>query len=161
MNAMLAVLVLLGSAVAASAQPGARLAEVPAQSAQGPGSTITPVPVPEIAQRAEQVTTALRSAQAPAAELREAELELMRAADWIAKRHVTTTETLASSPSGSALANLADSCQAMRARLVRLNGKLTNHATLAQVASSRSRACGRRGWPRRRAPPKQRPRRRC
>jgi hypothetical protein len=35
------------------------------------------------------------------------------AADWIDKRHVSTTETLASSPSVNALASLADSWQAV------------------------------------------------
>ncbi len=129
----LAALVLLGSTVAASAQPAARPAPAAVQSAQGAASTITPIPIPEIAQRAEQATTLLRSAHAPeASEFRDAELELTGAADWIDKRHVTTTATLASLPSGNALANLADSWQAMRSRLVVLNGKLTKRATLAQ-----------------------------
>ena len=129
----LAALTLLGSALAASAQPAARPAAAAAQSAQGPASSITPIPIPEIAQRAEQATTQLRSAQAPeASEFRDAELDLTGAADWINKRHLTTTETLASSPSGNALANLADSWQAMRSRLVALNGTLTKRATLAQ-----------------------------
>lgn len=129
----LAALALLGSAFAASAQPTARPAATGAQSAQGPASTITPIPIPEIAQRAEQVTTLLRSAQTPeASELDDAERELTRAADWIHKRHVRTTETLASSPSANALANLADAWQAMRSRLVALNDKLTRRATLAQ-----------------------------
>jgi potassium-dependent mechanosensitive channel len=129
----LAALALLGSAFAASAQPTARPAATGAQSSQGPASTITPIPIPEIAQRAEQVTTLLRSAQTPeASELDDAERELTRAADWIHKRHVRTTETLASSPSANALANLADAWQAMRSRLVALNDKLTRRATLAQ-----------------------------
>jgi len=46
---------------------------------------------------------------------------------------VSTTETLASSRSVNALASLADSCHAMRSRLVALNGKLTKRATLAQL----------------------------
>ena len=129
----LAALALLGSALAASAQPVARPAATGTQSAQGPASTITPIPIPEIAQRAEQATTLLRSAQAPeASEFRDAERELTGAADWIDKRHVSTTETLASSPSANALANLADAWQAKRSRLVALNGKLTRRATLAQ-----------------------------
>ena len=117
----------------ASAQPAGGPAATEAQPAQGPARTITPIPIPEIAQRAEQATTLLRSAQAPeASEFRDAELELTGAADWIDKRHVNTTETLASSPSASALANLADAWQAMRSRLVALNDKLTRRATLAQ-----------------------------
>ena len=129
----LAALALLGSALVASAQPAGGPAATAAQPAQGPARTITPIPIPEIAQRAEQATTLLRSAQAPeASEFRDAELELTGAADWIDKRHVSTTETLASSPSANALANLADAWQAMRSRLVALNDKLTRRATLAQ-----------------------------
>jgi small-conductance mechanosensitive channel len=129
----LAALALLGSGLAASAQPGARPAATAAPSAQGPGSTITAIPIPEIAQRAEQASTLLRSAQAPeATEYRDAELELTEAAEWIDKHQVSTTETLASSPSANALVSLADSWQAMRSRLVALNGKLTRRATLAQ-----------------------------
>jgi len=128
-----AALALLGSALVASAQPAARPAATAAQSAQGPASTITPIPIPEIAQRAEQGTTLLRSTQAPdASEFHDAELELTGAADWIDKRHVSTTRTLASSPSDNALASLADSWQAMRSRLAALNGKLTRRATFAQ-----------------------------
>ncbi len=128
-----AALALLGSALVASAQPAARPAATAAQSAQGAASTITPIPIPEIAQRAEQGTTLLRSAPAPdASEFHEAELELSGAADWIDKHHVSTMETLASSPSDNALASLTDSWQAMRSRLVALNGKLTRRATFAQ-----------------------------
>jgi hypothetical protein len=102
MRLILAALVLLGSAVAACAQPASRSAAPAVQAAQDPASTITPVPIPEIAQRAEQATTALRSARAPEpSEFRDAELELTGAAESIARRHVTTTETLASSPSGN------------------------------------------------------------
>jgi small-conductance mechanosensitive channel len=128
-----AALALLGSALAASAQPAARPAAAATQPAQGPASTITPIPIPEIAQRAEQAATLLRAAQTPeASEFRETELELTAAADWIDKRDVSTRETLASSPSANALASLADSWRAMRSRLVALNDKLTRRATLAQ-----------------------------
>jgi potassium efflux system protein len=129
----LAALALLGPALAVSAQPAARPPTTAAQTAQEAATAITPVPIPEIAQRAEQATTLLRSAQAPEAwEFRAAELELTESAEWIDRRHVSTAETLASSPSGNALASLADSWQAMRSRLVTLNGKLTRRATLAQ-----------------------------
>lgn len=130
---VLAVLAVLGPALAASAQPAARPAAGAAQTAQGQASTITPIPVPEIAQRAEQVTTLLRPAQTPeASEFDDTELLLTGAADSITKHHASTVEALASSPSASALANLADSWQAMRSRLVALNDKLTRRATLAQ-----------------------------
>ena len=128
-----AALALLGSALAVSAQPAARPATTGVQTAQDAATTIVPIPIPEVAQRAEQATPLLRSTQAPeASEFRDAELELPEAADWIDKRHVSTTETLASSPTENALASLADSWQAMRSRLVALNGKLTRRATLAQ-----------------------------
>jgi small-conductance mechanosensitive channel len=129
----LAALVLLGSALAASAQPAPRLETTTAQAPHRPASTITPIPIPEIAQRAEQATTLLRTAPTfEASEFRETELELTAAADWIDRRHVSTTETLASSPSANALSSLADSWRAMRSRLVALNDKLTRRATLAQ-----------------------------
>ena len=126
----LAALVVLGSALAAAAQP---TAAPPAPPTPPTASTITPIPIPEIAQRAEQATTLLRSGHPPqASDFDDAELELRGTADWIHRRHVSTTEALASSPSANALANLADSWQAMRSRLVALNDKLTRRATLAQ-----------------------------
>jgi potassium efflux system protein len=130
---VLAALVLLGSALAASAQPTARPGAPTARPAEAAATTIAPIPIPEIAQRAEQVATLLRSGQAPdSSESDDADLGLTDAADWIRKRDVSTTEALASSPSANALANLTDSWQAMRARLVALNDKLTRRATLAQ-----------------------------
>jgi small-conductance mechanosensitive channel len=129
----LAALVVLGSALAAPAQPTAGPAAPAAQATQAPASTIRPIPIPEIAQRAEQATTLLRSLQPlESSEFDDAELELTGAADWVQKRHVITMEMLASSPSVSALANLGDSWQATRSRLVALNDKLTRRATLAQ-----------------------------
>jgi small-conductance mechanosensitive channel len=129
----LAALVLLGSPFVARAQPAARPAAPAIQSTQAPASTITPIAIPEIAQRAEQITTLLRSLNTPeSSELDDAELVLTGATDWIHKRDVSTTEMLAASPSANALANLADSWQAMRSRLVGLNDKLTRRATLVQ-----------------------------
>jgi potassium-dependent mechanosensitive channel len=129
----LAAFVVLGSALAASAQPTARPVASAAQSTQALASTITPIPIPEIAQRAEQINTLLRSLQTPEPSgFDDAELELTRAADWIHQRHASTTDALASSPSANALASLADSWQAMRSRLVALNDKLTRRATLVQ-----------------------------
>jgi small-conductance mechanosensitive channel len=129
----LATLVVLGSALAASAQPTARPDVPAAQPTQAPASTMAPISIPEIAQRAEQINTLLRSLQTPEpSEFDEAELELTGAAEWIHKRHVITMETLASSPSVSALANLGDSWQVMRSRLVALNDRLTRRATLVQ-----------------------------
>jgi small-conductance mechanosensitive channel len=128
----LAALAVLGPAVAASA-PAAPPVTTAAQSTQGPASAIVPIPIPEIAQRAEQVTTLLRSGQAPdGSDSDDVEQALTEAADWIRKRHASTTQALASSPSASGVANLVDSWQAMRTRLVALTGKLTRRATLAQ-----------------------------
>ena len=128
----LAGLALLESALAPAAQPSGPAASPQAQPTQG-GSTIPAIPIPEIAQRAEQAATLLRSAQTPdATDFDDADLELRAAADWIHRRHVSTTEVLASSPSGNAVANLAESWQGMRSRLVALNDKLTRRATLAQ-----------------------------
>lgn len=126
-------LFMVGSAVAAPGPLTAPPAATATRSAPSGASGVTPIPIPEIAQRAEQVTTLLRSGQAPdSSESDDADLGLTDAADWIRKRHVSTTEALASSPSANALANLTDSWQAMRSRLVALNDKLTRRATLAQ-----------------------------
>jgi hypothetical protein len=64
-----------------------------------------PLPVPEIAQRAEQVAILVRAAeQSPAdAEVREIESQLAAADDWIRRRVVGTTQTLGSLPSANAL----------------------------------------------------------
>jgi potassium-dependent mechanosensitive channel len=124
-------LFLVGSA--APAPPTAPPAAAATQSAPSAASAVTSIPIPEIAQRAEQVSTLLRPAQTlDASEFQDAQLGLTVAADWIDKRLVSTTEALASSPSANALANLADSWRAMRSRLVALNDKLTRRATLAQ-----------------------------
>ena len=99
MRSALAVLALLGSALAVSAQPPTRPAAPAAQSAQASTTTIAPIPIPEVAQRAEQVTTLLRSGQAPEGpESDDADLELTNAAERIRKQHVSTTEALTSGP---------------------------------------------------------------
>ena len=129
----LAALALLGSTLAASAQPAGGPAATGGPTRAGSGEDDHADPDPKIAQRAEQATTLLRSAQAPeGSEFRDAELELTGAADWIDKRSVNTTETLVSSHSASALANLADAWQAMRSRLFGQRQVLTRRATLAQ-----------------------------
>jgi hypothetical protein len=103
-------LFMVGSALATPAPPTAPPTATATQSAPATASAVTPIPIPEIAQRAAQVTTLLRSGQAPdSSESDDANLGLTDAADWIRKRHVSTTEALASSPSVNALANLTDS----------------------------------------------------
>lgn len=93
-------LLMVGSA-AVAAPPTALPVAAATQSVPSVASAVTPIPIPEIAQRAEQVTTLLRSAQTPdASDLHDAELELTATADWIHKRLLSTTEALASSLSG-------------------------------------------------------------
>src|SRR5438552_12800414 len=129
-----AALALWGSAVLpVSAQPAASQTQQkePVQAA------VTPIPVPEIAQRAEQVPPALRSVEqiATGSDVQEIEAELPAAAAWIRGRLVGTTQALASSPSANALATLTDSWRVMRSRLATWNDTLTRRATqLAQGA---------------------------
>jgi hypothetical protein len=96
-----------GAPPPSSAQPGAP----PKQPAP---TVVTPMPVPETAQRAEEVTTLLRqSADAVATdpEVQDIDNRLPAARGWILGRLAATTQTLASSPSSTALANLTDSCE--------------------------------------------------
>jgi hypothetical protein len=59
-------LFMVGSALAAPAPPAAPPTATATQSAPSAASgAVTPIPIPEIAQRAAQVTTLLRSGQAP------------------------------------------------------------------------------------------------
>jgi potassium-dependent mechanosensitive channel len=128
----LTVVALLGSAVMAAAQPSAQ----PAQPEQSVPPTVTAIPIPEVAQRAEQVAaTLLRSSDGMAAAdaaIAGAEVRLADAGDWIRRRLVSTTDALASSPSANALANLTDSWQVMRSRLAGLDDLLTTRAMVVQ-----------------------------
>ena len=122
-----AALALWGSAVLpVSAQPAASQTQQkePVQPA------VVPIPVPEIAQRAEQVPPALRSVEqiATGSDVQEIEAELPAAAAWIRGRLVGTTQALASSPSANALATLTDSWRVMRSKLAAWNDTLTRRA---------------------------------
>ena len=132
---MFAALALWASAVLpASAQPAAAPQTQQKEPVQ---AAVTPIPVPEIAQRAEQVPPALRSVEqiATGSDVQEIEAELPAAAAWIRGRLVGTTQALASSPSANALATLTDSWRVMRSRLATWNDTLTRRATqLAQGA---------------------------
>jgi potassium-dependent mechanosensitive channel len=101
------------------------------QQAQSVLLPIAPIPIPEIAQRAEQVAILLRIAEhSPEdAEVQEIESQLAAADDWIGRRVVGTTQTLGSLPSASALANLTDLWRVMRSRLVAWSDTLTTRAT--------------------------------
>src|SRR5438552_2724049 len=129
-----AALALWGSAaLPVSAQPAASQTQQkePVQPA------VVPIPVPEIAQRAEQVPPALRSVEqiATGSDVQDIEAQLPAAAAWIRGRLMGTTQALASSPSANALATVTDSWRVMRSRLVTWNDTLTRRATqLAQGA---------------------------
>ncbi len=109
----------------ASAQPATQAAQ-PAQPAA------TPIPIPEIAQRAEEVATLLRQSAERVAtdpEVQDVENRLSAASERIRSRLVATTQTLDSSPPASALADLSDSWMAMRSELAAWNDILTRRAT--------------------------------
>jgi small-conductance mechanosensitive channel len=106
---------------------------------------LAPIPVPEIAQRAEQVAVLVRTAeQSPEdAEVQEIESQFAAADDWIGRRVVGTAQTLESVPSASALATLTDLWRVMRSRLVAWSNTLTTRATrleqqVEQVESMRA-----------------------
>jgi hypothetical protein len=98
------------------------------QEESAPPST-RPIPIPEIAQRAEDVATLLRqSAVRRAPGVQDIEGQLPAASDWVRGRLAGTTRVLASTPSPNALVNLAESWQMMRARLTAWNDTLTLEA---------------------------------
>jgi potassium-dependent mechanosensitive channel len=112
-----------------------------AQSAPQPNAplppTVSPIPVPEVAQRAEQVAPALRSIEqiATGSDVQEIEAQLPAADAWIHERLVGTTQALASSPSANGLATLTDSWRVMRGRLAGWNDILTRRATQLEQAA--------------------------
>jgi small-conductance mechanosensitive channel len=135
MTHALTAVALLGSAVMAAAQPTAQPSAPPAQPGQSAPPTVAAIPIPEVAQHAEQMATLLRSSDGTAgadAGIEGVEVQLGEARDWISRRLVSTTDALASSPSASALANLTDSWQVMRSRLAGLDDVLTTRATVVQ-----------------------------
>jgi potassium-dependent mechanosensitive channel len=126
--AHLAAFWLWGSAVPpASAEPAAQQT----QEKEPIQPTVTPIPIPEIAQRAEQVAPLLRAAEQIAAgpDVQNIEAQLPAASEWIRGRLVGTTQALASSPSANALAILTDSWRVMRSKLAAWNDTLTRRAT--------------------------------
>ena len=112
---------------------------------QAQSALLAPIPVPEIAQRAEQVAVLVRTAeQSPEdAEVQEIESQFAAADDWIGRRVVGTAQTLESVPSASALATLTDLWRVMRSRLLAWSNTLTTRATrleqqVEQVESMRA-----------------------
>ena len=123
-----AALGLCGSGVVpASAQPVPR----PTEQKELVQPTVTAIPVPEIAQRAEQVAASLRTIEQSPTGLgvEDIEAQLPAAREWIRRRLVGTTQALASSPSENALAILSDSWRLMRSKLAAWNDTLTRRAT--------------------------------
>jgi potassium-dependent mechanosensitive channel len=115
------------------------------QQAQSVVLPIAPIPIPEIAQRAEQVAILLRTAERSPedAEVQKIESQLAAADDWISRRVGSTTQTLGSLPSENALANLTDLWRVTRSRLVAWSETLTTRATrleqqVQQVESMRA-----------------------
>src|SRR5467141_2005843 len=109
----------------------AQLTAQPTQQKEPVRPTVAPIPIPEIAQRAEQVTPLLRGAEqiAGGSDVQDIEAELPAAGEWIRGRVVGTTQALASSPSANALATLSDSWRVMRSKLAAWNDTLTRRAT--------------------------------
>src|SRR5215470_13902072 len=84
------------------------------------GPAATPIPVPEIAQRAEEVAIVLRQSQDALAadpEVQRVVDRLPAAGEWIRGRLTATRETLVSWPSSTALVNASDSWRLMRSEL--------------------------------------------
>jgi hypothetical protein len=96
------------------------------------GAAGTPIPVPEIARRAEDVATQLRQStdELPSSQVIEAiESKLPTASERIRVHLSSTAAALASSPSANALGNLAESWRITRGELVAWNDVLTARAT--------------------------------
>src|SRR5262249_26882749 len=127
-HALVAV-TLVVSAVRAFGQPTAQTID----PKHAPAATIAPIPIPEVAQRAEQMAVLLQSAEQPGEpRMEDADAQLAAAGEWIRAHLVPTAEALTSSPSADALTYLTDSWQLMRSRLTVLDDALTRRATLIQ-----------------------------
>jgi len=94
--------------------------------------TATPIPVPQVAQRAEEVAALLRqSAERLAADMSVSDVDsrLPGASEWITDRLAATMQILDSSPSSIALATLTDSWMVMRSQLAGWSDVLARRAT--------------------------------
>ena len=117
-----------------SASAGQPLQE-PAPGA--PAAAPTPIPVPEIAERAGEVATLLRQtreAQAPGPIIQTIADGLPRIGEWIRERFAATAEALDSSVSPTALATLADSWRVRRSQLAAWNAVLTQQGMQVERA---------------------------
>ena len=129
----LVVVVLAGASFAPwGSAPPPTYAQPARQGAPPVAAPATPIPVPEIAQRAEEVATLLRQTAERVAtdpEVQDVDTRLPAASEWIRSRLVATARTLNWSPSASALADLSDSWMLMRSQLAGWNDTLTKRAT--------------------------------
>jgi small-conductance mechanosensitive channel len=128
---LITIVALSGALGAAAAEPPPRPAPAPPPPAAPAAPPVVPIPVPEIAQRAEEMAAVLQNDSARlAADARVTDVEslLDDAADWISARLLETTDTLDASPSPGALATLTDAWVLMRHRLVAWNETLTRRA---------------------------------
>ena len=128
---LIAVLALTGTSFVSADTAAPPSSPRPASEQAAPARPpIAPIPVPEIAQRAEEVATLLRQSDARLEDqrLQDVESRLPEASGWIRAQLVGTTQVLFSSPSSSALATLTDSWMLMRSTLAAWNQVLTSLA---------------------------------
>lgn len=120
LRGLVAVLALGAGLVILSGAPPSVFAEAAAQQAEPAAPAVLPIPVPEIAQREEDVAALRRqSAERLAGDPRvqDTERRLPDASAWIRARLAGTTQALDASTSTSALNNLTDSWTLMRSTL--------------------------------------------
>ena len=120
--------------VLGSGAPAPVSAQSPAESTAPTTPTVSPIPIPEIAQRAEDVTAQLRRREQLAAspEFQAIESRLPAVAEEIPRRLAVTRQALASSPSPSALFTLADSWRVTRSELAVQSDILTRRARVLE-----------------------------
>lgn len=127
----LIVLALTGTALVGSLSGPSPIYAQPITRQEGSAPPSSrPIPIPEIAQRAEDVATLLRQSPERAGvgrDVRDVEGGLAAASEWIRERLLRTTRTLASASSPNTLTNLAESWQVMRSRLAAWNVTLTGN----------------------------------
>jgi potassium-dependent mechanosensitive channel len=128
----LMVLALTGTALVGSLSGSFPALAQPASPQQGSAPPSSkPIPIPEIAQRAEDVATLLRQSTERVGadrDVRDVEGGLLAASEWIRERLLRSTRVLTSASSPNTLTNLTESWQLMRARLTAWNVTLTGNA---------------------------------
>ena len=121
--------------VLGSGAPAPVSAQSPAERTAPTTPTVSPIPIPEIAQRAEDVTALLRRRAeqlAASPEIEAIESRLPAVAEEIPRRLAVTRQALVSSPSPSALTMLADSWRVTRSELAVQSDILTRRARVLE-----------------------------